>query len=236
MQSYTRRQLKEDKFAKGTQEAVHWAVEHRPMLIWGGGALIVAVLVVFGLLTWTSRQSERANIELSKALLTLNAPLRPAGSPPDPTSKSFATSAERAKAAEKELKDIGNQYSLTKPGKMATYLAGTAAIQAGDSAEAERLLKSVADSSNRSIASLAELALANFYRSTNRAGDAIKLYRELADHPTDTVSKAQAQLELAQLDEASDPQEAAKLYQQIQKENPNSMAAQIAGTKLNNNK
>ncbi len=236
MQSYTRRQLKEDKFAKGTQEAVHWAVEHRSTLIWGVSALVIAAVVVIGLLIWNSRQREQANIELSKALQTLNAPLRPAGSPPDPNSKSFANSVDRAKAAEKELSEIGNRFSHTKPGKIATYLAGTAAVQAGDNAEAERLLKSAADSSDSNISSLAKFALANFYRGANRGGDAAKLYQELSNHPTDSISKAEAQLALAEMYEATDPEEAANIYQQVQKENPNSMAAQIAGTKLNTNK
>jgi predicted negative regulator of RcsB-dependent stress response len=236
VQSYTRRQLKEDKFAKGTQEAVHWAVEHRSTLVLTTGGAVVVAVVVIGLLLWNRSQTERANIELSKALQTLNAPLKSAGAAADPTTKVFDNSVERAKEAEKELRDIGSHFSHTKAGKIATYLAGTAAIQAGDSAEAERLLKPVADSSDSSIASLAKLALANFYRTTNRSSDAAKLYRDLTDHPTDTVSKSEAQLQLAELYEASDPKEAATLYQQIQKESPNSIAAQIAGSKLNTNK
>lgn len=236
MQSYTRRQLKEDKFAKGTQEAVHWAVEHRPTLIWTIGVIVIAAVVVISLLAWNSRQTEQANIELSKALLTLNAPLRPAGSPPDPTSKSFTSSVERAKQAEKELKDVGSRFSHTKAGKVAAYLAGTAAVQAGDNAEAERLLKSIADSSDTRVAALAKLGLANFYRGNNRPADAAKIYRDLSDHPTDTVSKGEAQLELAEMYAATDPKEAANIYQQIQKESPNSAAAQIAASKLNGNK
>jgi len=230
--AYTRRQLKEDKFAKGTQEAVHWATEHRQKVIWGIGLVVVAALGIFGYLTWNSRQTEQANVALSKALQTLSAPLRPAGSPADPTSKSFTSIAERGKEAEKELKAIADQYPHTKPGKIAKYLAGTAAIQAGDNATAEQLLKSAADDRDKNVAALAKLALANLYRSMNRQSDAARTYKDLMDHPTDTVSKGRAQLELAEMYQATDPKEAATIYQQIQKESPASMAAQIAAGKL----
>ncbi|HEY6249958.1 MAG TPA: tetratricopeptide repeat protein [Candidatus Angelobacter sp.] len=232
MQSYTRRQLKEDKFAKGTQEAVHWATEHRPVLIWSISALIVAAILLTGFLTWNSHRTEQANIALSRALQTFSAPLRPVGAPPDPSTKTFASIAERGKAAEKELQAVADQFTHTKPGKMARYLAGTAAIQAGDAAAAERLLKSSADDGDKNISSLGKLALANLYRSGNRPVDAAKLYKELIENPTDTVSKGQAQLELAALYESTDPKEAANIYAQIQKEDPASVAARIAANKL----
>ena len=235
MQSYTRRQLKEDKFAKDVQGAVHWATENRSVLTWTVGAVVTIAIVVTGLLLWNSHQNERANMELAKALRTLNAPLRPAGAPADPNSKSFASNVERGKEAEKELKAVADQYSHTKAGKIAGFLAGTAAIQAGDQS-AEQQLKSAADSSDKNVAALGKFALANLYRSTNRPSDAAKIYKDLTDHPTDTVPKGEAQLQLAEMYEATDPKEAATLYQQIQKESPNSVAAQIAAQKLNSNK
>ncbi len=44
------------------------------------------------------------------------------------------------------------------------------------------------------------------------------------------------QLEMAEMFEATDPQQASNLYQQIQKENPQSAAAQIASSKLSGGK
>jgi len=232
VQSYTRRQLKEDKFAKGAQEAVHWATEHRPLLLWGIALVVIAALAITGILLWSSRQSERANAALGKALEVFTAPVRPPGAPADPANKSFASIVERGKESEKELKAVASQFPHTSAGKMAEYLAGTAAIQAGDNSGAEQQLKSAADLSDKNIAALAKLALANFYCTINRAADAATIYRGLVDHPTDTVSKGEAQLQLAAMYEATDPKEAATLYQQIQKESPASPAAQIAASKL----
>jgi thioredoxin-like negative regulator of GroEL len=105
-------------------------------------------------------------------------------------------------------------------------------MQAGDSAAAEREFKAVADSSDKEVAALAKMALASIYRGSNREADAAKIYKELADHPTATISKGTAQLELAEMYEKTDPQQATTIYQQLQKDDPRSAAAQVAAQKL----
>jgi len=54
-----------------------------------------------------------------------------------------------------------------------------------------------------------------------------------ADRPTRTVGKVTAQLELAETYQANQqPLEAKRIYEQVQKENPSSDAAQVASAKL----
>jgi hypothetical protein len=76
------------------------------------------------------------------------------------------------------------------------------------------------------------MALASTYRASNRTPEAIAIYKELTEHPTATVSKVQAQLALADVYETTDPQQATLIYQQLQKDNPQSPAGQVAGQKL----
>lgn len=232
MQGYTRRQLKEDRFAETTKGAVKWTSGHRNLVIWG---LVLVALIVggyFGVTYWLNRQNEAANSALSNALRTMNAPLLAAGMPEGVDTESFPNAVDRGKAAAKEFKAVADNYRLTKAGKLARYMEGMSAMQASDNAAAEQALKAVADSGDKSLAALAKMALASLYRSTNRQADASKIYKDMQDHPTDTVSKAQAQLEMAEMYEATDPQQAASLYQQIQKENPDGIAGQIAASKL----
>jgi len=231
---YTRRQLKEDKFAETAKGAAHWADEHRQTMIWGGIIALVLVLAAAGLWTWHVRQTERANIELSVALRTFKAPLRPPSpvAPADDGAPSFVSIADRGKAAEKQFKSVADKFPYTGPGRVARYLEGVASMQAGDNAAAEQQLKTAADFGNKDVAALAKLSLATLYRSTNRSSDAVKIYKDLADHPTNTVSKAEAQLDLAEMYETTDPAQANSIYQQLQKEDPQSPAAQIAGSKL----
>lgn len=237
MQGYTRRQLKQDKFVETAEGAAAWTASHRRPVIYAAVAIIVVVLATIGFITWNSRENEAANMALGSALRVFNTNLRPANVPVTPDNKdNFASLAERGKAAEKQFKSVADQYPHTDAGKIARYMEGVAAMQAGDNSTAERQLKSAADSGNKNVAALAKMALANYYRTNNRASDATRIYKDLAEHPTDTVPKAAAQLAMAETYEATDPQQAASIYQQIQKENPNSPAGQTAAAKLSGQK
>ena len=235
MQGYTRRQLKQDRFVETAEGAASWAAGHQRTLLVSIAVAAVVVLLAVGAYTWYNHQSEQANIALGVAMRTFNMPLRPAGAPVPAGSEaesSFATIKDRAHAAQKQFSDVADRYSMTAPGRIARYMEGVAAMQAGDNATAEKQLKSAADSSDKDVAALAKMALANFYRASNRQADAIRLYKELIDRPADTVSKADAQLALADLYQSTDPKQAASIYQQIQKDNPQSAAAQMAAARL----
>jgi predicted negative regulator of RcsB-dependent stress response len=232
VQGYTRRQLKEDRFAETAKEAASWATGHQRPVIWGIGLVMVAALAYAGITYWLNRQSEQANIELGVAMRTLSEPLRPAGAPPAEGETSFTSGAERAKAAAKQFQATADKYGYTKPGKMARYLQAVATMQAGDKTAAEQQLKSVADGRDKDVAALAKMTLASLYRSSNRLADAARIYKDVQDHPTNTVSKAEAQLEMAAMYQSTDPQQAASIYQQIQKDDPKSAAAEIAAGKM----
>lgn len=232
MQGYTRRQLKEDKFSERTKEAVQWTAAHQRPVVWGLGVVLLALAGYFGYVAWGNHQNEAANAALGSAMRTFNNPLRSADASSTEVEQSFASVSDRAKAAEKEFKAVADQYSHTQAGKIARYMEGVAAMQAGDSAGAEQKLKSVASSGDANVAALAKMALASQYQGANKLSDATRIYKDLQDHPTDTVSKAQAQLAMAEMYENSDPQQAASIYQQIQKENSDNPAGQFAAARL----
>jgi hypothetical protein len=96
---------------------------------------------------------------------------------------------------------------------------------------AEEHLKYTAGVRDADIASLSKLALAALYRDSNREAEAIALYKDLIDHPTNSVPKVTAQLQLAELYSIKQPAEAKKIYEQIAKENPKSPLAEIATSK-----
>lgn len=237
MQGYTRRQLKEDRFVETAQGAAEWTAAHRKPVIAIAVALIVVVGGTLGFIAWRSRQNAGANLALGAAMRVFSANLRSPSAPVTPENKNdFTSAAERGKAAEKQFKSVADQYSHTDAGHIARYLAGVAAMQAGDNAGAEQQLKAAADSGDKNIAALAKMALANYYRANNKLADATRIYKELADHPTDTVSKAAAELAMADMYESTDPKEAMSIYQRIQKEDPDSPAAQTAASKLTGDK
>ena len=79
------------------------------------------------------------------------------------------------------------------------YFAGVTYAELGQNGNAETELKKAADAWDRNIANLAKLALAGLYHQTNRDAQAIDLYNALTAKPSETVTAAVAQLDLADL-------------------------------------
>src|SRR5581483_10458008 len=172
-----------------------------------------------------NQQDQKASLEFGQAVRTLDAPLRPAGMPPQPDVPSFSSAQERATAARKQFEAIIAKYPHTHASEFARYFAGVTASSMGDTAAAERDLKEVSSSGDKDLAAV--------YRKSNRTKEAIDLYKQLSDKPTASVSKSMAQLELADLyRDQQQPQEAKRIYEQLQKENPNTDAASVASAKL----
>jgi len=229
--AYTRQQLKQDKFAETVAEQVSWAVEHQKTIVTAAIVAAVAVAVLAGGWLYYNQRDQAASSEIGAALRTYTAPLRPANAPKQEF-MSFTSAKERAEAAHKAFQQVEDKYPHTRAAEFARYFVGVTAFDMGDNAGAEKVLQQVAGSRNGNLAALGKFALASVYRAENKDADAVKLYQELAAHPTSTVPKSTAQLELASLYQQKQPEEAAKLYTQIQKDDPKSPAAQEAATRL----
>jgi TolA-binding protein len=229
----TRHQLKQDRFRKGTldaaENAAHWTQEHQSKLMFGVIAVILIGLIAFGGWYYVNQQDEKASAELTTAVRTFETPIRPAGVPAQPGLETFASSPERATAARKQFQAIVDKYPHTHTADMARYFVGLASVQVGDNAAAESNLQEAAGASNSDLAALGKFALASVYRSENKDQQAIDIYKRLIDKPTLVVSKATAQIELAGYYESKQkPDEAKKLYAQVEKENPSTEAASLA--------
>lgn len=231
MRTTERHQLKQDKFATTAVETYSWAAEHRDKLLWGALAVAAVLAIVIGLSTYMSSRNQRANLDLADAMRTYNAGIGPAN-PAQPNELTFPTTADRAKAAHQKFEQVADKYGSTDAGKIARYMGGVTAVQMGDNAMAERELKRAIDDGGQDVAALARMALAGVYRSTNKDSQAADLYKYVIDHPTNSVGKSAAQLELASLYEQKQPTEAVRIYQQIQKDDAQSAAAQTASARL----
>ena len=231
MARYTRHQLKEDKFAEAVQDQVFWAVAHRNPLTIAG--MVAAVLVLAGVAGFFYLQSrdEKASIALGAALRIYDAQLRPAIAPAQPNVLTFTSAAERAQAAQKEFRKVAQDYPHTRSAEFARYWVGVTAMDMADYQTAENELKGLTGSRRDELAPLAKFALASVYRSEGKDASAIQLYKELIDRPSTTVPKSTAQIELAGMYESTQPAEAARIYEQIRKDNPNSVAGQIANAR-----
>lgn len=233
MRAETRHQLKEDRFSKATlhaaEQTVHWTVEHQSKLLVAGIVVAVVALIGFGGWYYMNSLDEKASLDFGSATRILEQPVRPPGVPAQPGYPSFASAQERATEARKQFQAILDKYPHTRTADMARYFVGLAASQTGDNATAERDLQEVAKSSNKDLASLGKLGLASVYRAENKDSQAVDAYKQLIDKPTSAVNKISVQLELASFYEGRQkPDEAKRIYDQIQKENPATEAASLA--------
>lgn len=243
MRAETRRQLKQDKFSRTTiqlaEQSVHWSVEHKSKLIAGALVLAAIAAIVLGAWYYVERQDDKASVDFSKAVQMLGAPVRPAGMPAQPEFPSYASAKERAADAHKQFQSLIDNYPHSNAAKFARYFLGVTSADMGDYAAAERYLKEAASSRkywvlpDKNLSSLARLALASVYVNNGRTKDAIEIYKDLAQNPTDTVAKTTAEMGLADAYQAAGmTAEAKKEFERIQKESPNGPAAQIASEKL----
>jgi tetratricopeptide (TPR) repeat protein len=227
-----RHQLKQDRFALATADTVTWAVDHRKVLTRVGIVVAVMVAAVLAGYYYLQQQNQAASLAMATAFRTYDAAIVPAGTPPQPGMMMFNSAQERAKAAQPLFQKVVQNYPHTQNSEIAHYFVALTDLDLGNSTAAEKQLQEIAGAHNQDLSSLAKFTLANQYRNIGRDAQAIELYKQLANHPTTSVSKVQAQLALAETYSAKQPDEARKLYQQIQKDNPTSPAAEMAATRL----
>ncbi|WP_109486397.1 tetratricopeptide repeat protein [Occallatibacter savannae] len=235
MDTQTRHALKGDKFAQATKTSVTWLSGHRSNVVrWAIGAAVVLVVGIGFLVFWNVQQGG-AEQALGQALDIYTAPLALPGGPAEPGT--YATVADRAKAANAQFKAVADKYGWLTEGSKARYFQGVTEQELGQTSAAEGDLKKVADSWNRNLANLAKVALASIYRQTGRDQQAIDLYNEIIAKPSQTVSAGVAQLDLADLYDATGKQGQAKaLWAKIKDSDKEGAAGSIAAQKLAGNK
>ena len=234
MDQQTRQALKHDQFVDTAQHGLEWASDNRRRLILVGSiAAVLIVILAVGAFIFSHR-SGQADTAFGAAMQAYQTPLAAPGQQIPPGVKTFASAAERAKAANQLFVKVADDYGMTSSGKLARYFAGLTYVEAGQSGQAESTLKQVAGGWNNDLASLAKLALAQLYRQTSRDAQAIEVYNDLTAHPSSAVPSGTAQLQLADLYEAENkPEMAKKIYAQLKDKDAKGAAGMIAAQKLN---
>ncbi len=216
--------------------SLSWFDAHRAQIIRIAAAVAAVVVLVVAASVYYTTQSAKAAEAFSNAMDVYDAPIQQPGQPSEPGTTAYASAADRAKVANPLFTKVAESYGLFKAGDNARYFAGLTAEDMGQTGAAEADLKKAADSHDSGLSALAKLALASLYRKTNRSQDAIALYQGLIAKPSLTVPVSTARLQLAEVYEATNPEEARKLYAQIKDQDKTSAAAQIAAQKLEGKK
>ncbi len=216
-------QLQHDHFSDSVSNALNYASSHKQRLIQWGVAAAIALIVIVGVIWFNSYRRSLREQDLQAAFTILDAQV----GPPNDYVKTFATQDEKTQASMKALAHVAAKDAGTREGSLAQYYLGTLKAQKGDSRGAETDLRAVADSGTDSAA-LAKIALAQLYISSKRTSDAQALLRSLVNKPTDLVSKSQAEVLLAQLDQTVNPKQSKEILQRLKASNPDPAVSRAA--------
>lgn len=224
----SRKELKSNVLADQLTHGAEAVAAHKQLTWIIAGSILAVLLAVFGWRFYSQRQTARASADLEAAMKVYTARIRPAGEAAAPDEVTYVDEKNKYADAAKRFSDVAAQYGRTEPGRVARYYAGLSFALMDKNDDAEKELKAVESSGDATLAPLAEFQLAQIYEKTNRADQALKIYQQLADKPAEFVPRAVVLLKMADHHSKSNPQEAAKLYNQVKSEFPDSPAAQAA--------
>ena len=212
MKRITRKNLKSDKFAQEVTTIWDWTAEHKDEVVRYGSIGLAVVLLVAGIFYYIRYQAGVREEALAAALKIDGGSV---GGSPQPGMLQFATQEEKDKAWQKAFTDVAAKYHGTQEGGIAEMYLASAAADKGDLTGAEKRYLDVVDSAPSAYASMARMALAETYEAQGKNAEAEKILRDAMAHPTVTVSKEEATIQLAMLTCKSKPDEARKMLEPL---------------------
>lgn len=220
MARLTRKELKKDPFLSVYyDDFVEFAVKHYQKII---VVVVVIAAVIAASLSWKHLQQGRAvsaNAMLGEALGTFHAYVGQAGQGAlAPGAQTFPDGAAKFEAALKEFRAVYAKYPRQKAGEIALYHIGLCQAQLGQQDAAVSTLRQAAHGSSAEVASLAQFALADELAKSGHLPEAEKIFRHLAEHPTDTVPAATSWLALAGVELQTQPSDARQIYDRLMKQ------------------
>jgi predicted negative regulator of RcsB-dependent stress response len=231
-QHITRKELKKDEIRETLQHGAEAVFSHQRLTGILLGAALLAVVAVMGWRFYSERQTMKASAALEDAMKVFEARLRAPGEPAEPAEVTYVEEKNKYEDAAKKFVVVARTYPRTRPGQVARYYTALCQERLGRFDEAQKTLQELASAGSEEFSALARFQLAEIYDRTGKTDEAVKLYRALVDKPSTFVPKALALLALADDLRKSNPPEAAKLYNEIKKDFPDSTVADEADKRL----
>ncbi len=225
MARFTRHDLKQDAFRTAFEEYEQFAKQHLQEIFLLVGILIAAVGSVLGLRFYSEHREAEANAKLGAALKTFRAYV---GAPPQgilgADEPAFPTAREKYQKALTQFAEVtqahGFQKLLPRPKAIAIarYHMGLCQAGLGDEAGAMKSFEEAARDRDRNIAALPRFAEAALLAKDGKVPEAVKIYQDLADHPSSTVPRASALLAMAEAYQATQPAKSREIYERMAQE------------------
>ncbi|MGH9616502.1 MAG: tetratricopeptide repeat protein [Acidobacteriaceae bacterium] len=232
MDTQTRHAIKHDALIDHAHSALAWLEDHKSEAILYSIIVVVVLAIAIGSSMFYQHRQDEAAVAFGAAMDIYSAPVANSETAPEPGVRTYPNAVARAKAANQQFLQVAQEYGSTDAGKNSLYFSGLTYMEMGNSAEAETTLKKVANRGDKNLAALADLALVSLDRQSGRTSDAIDLLKHLIAHPTITVPAGQSKLELAEVYQETNPQQAKDIYAQLKDKDTKTTAGQIAAQRL----
>jgi tetratricopeptide (TPR) repeat protein len=204
-------------------------------ILTGLGIGLLVALAVFGFYYYAAHENEKAKDQLSQALRIYEASVGAANQPQKTGSAdelSFKTANEKYEKALAEFQRVIKDHPSRPSGKIAQYYAGLCLNSLKRKSEAVTLLESL--SKERSdYGALGQSALATVYESFGDLAKSVEIYQQIVNSGSPVTPKNISLMHLARLyEEQNKTTEAARTYQQVVKDFPESSFVTEAEQKL----
>ena len=228
-QHIPRKQLKKDEFRETLAHGAEAIRSHERLVV-----LLVLLAGAIGLAVWSwylysERQTVKAFAGFDAAMKVFQAPV---GAPAGPGVTTYPDDNRKFTEANQKFSEVASKYSHTRAGVLASYYSALSLEKLQRNDEAKKRLQGLANSSDAEIAAMAKFELAGLDDRMGQSDEAVRLYQELIAKPATLVPKAVTMLALADHYSAKNPSEAAKLYNQIKADYPDTPMAQEADQAL----
>ena len=193
-QGSTKKDEIRDTFVHGVESVA----SHQQLMWLVVGVALVVALAIFGWSSYTRRQTAKASASLDDAMKIYQSRIRHRRRT-SRARRDHVRIDEKNKFTDAEQKflDVANQVrSRTRPGQIARYYAALSEAQIKKFAEAEKNLQQLDSSADENLGSLARFQLAAVYDQDNKGGQAVDLYKKLADKPSVFVPQAAGSADL----------------------------------------
>jgi predicted negative regulator of RcsB-dependent stress response len=224
----SRKELKQDKIHDAIEHGAEAVFSHTTVLAVAILTVVVVAVVYAGWRFYADRQTVQATAVLDVAMKSYSARIGTTPDPADPTEVFYPTEAARAEDAAQKFSALAQKYPRTNPGRLATYYAALCYEDLDRHNQALEELRKISSGKDIELAAMAQYQIGLVYERTGKSADAIKTFRDLADHSSVFVPRPLALLELAQVLRQTDPKEAVKVYEQLKTEYPNTSVADEA--------
>jgi TolA-binding protein len=228
----SRKELKKDEFRETLAHGAEAISSHKETLWQVTVVVLVVACAVLGWRLYWNRLDSRASAALAEAMKIYQAPVTANGDQLIPGQPSFTQEQVKYDAAQRAMGAVAIKFKHADAGRIAGYYAAVSLEHLGRYQDAANWLIPMTKSGDAQIQALARFELAQVYDGMGKPDQAVAMYQDLLNKPSVFVPKAEVLFALGDHYRALNPQQAAKYYQQVKSEYPNTGLADQADQRL----